>query len=89
MVDGCRQLTGAQSGGDEDTAGMVTILTGYAVEDLAERSAPMKVCGKAQSPCQSGGAGRHSDAPFGLAKSGGMCSCLIRRRLAVGPPAYF
>lgn len=47
MVDGCRQLTGAQGSGDEDTAGMVTILTGYAVEDLAERSAPMKVCGNA------------------------------------------
>ncbi|XP_046689817.1 protein SMG5 isoform X2 [Silurus meridionalis] len=42
MVDSCRQLTGSQSGGDEDTAGMVTILTGYSVEELAERSAPMK-----------------------------------------------
>lgn len=52
MVDSCRQLTGSQSGGDEDTAGMVTILTGYAVEDLAERSAPMKVCGKAESAYQ-------------------------------------
>lgn len=62
MVDSCRQLTGSQSGGDEDTAGMVTLLTGYAVEELAERSAPMKVCGNA--PCQkqflcSG----HSNAP--------------------------
>ncbi|XP_060756404.1 nonsense-mediated mRNA decay factor SMG5 [Neoarius graeffei] len=42
MVDSCRQLTGSQSGGDEDTAGMVTILTGSAVEELADRSAPMK-----------------------------------------------
>ncbi|MCJ8745424.1 hypothetical protein PDJAM_G00130020 [Pangasius djambal] len=42
MVDSCRQLTGSQSGGDEDTAGMVTILTGYAVDELADRSAPMK-----------------------------------------------
>ncbi|KAF4076133.1 hypothetical protein AMELA_G00226810 [Ameiurus melas] len=41
MVDSCRQLTGSQ-GGDEDTAGMVTILTGYEVEELANRSAPMK-----------------------------------------------
>ncbi|KAG7318012.1 hypothetical protein KOW79_019047 [Hemibagrus wyckioides] len=42
MVDSCRQLTGSQSGGDEDTAGMVTILTAHAVEELADRSAPMK-----------------------------------------------
>lgn len=52
MVDSCRQLTGSQSGGDEDTAGMVTILTGYAVEELADRSTPMKVCGKAKALCQ-------------------------------------
>ncbi|KAG9283697.1 protein SMG5 [Astyanax mexicanus] len=42
MVDSCRQLTGSQSSGDEDTAGMVTILTGHAVAELTERSAPMK-----------------------------------------------
>uniref|UniRef100_A0A3P9M8R1 Nonsense-mediated mRNA decay factor n=1 Tax=Oryzias latipes TaxID=8090 RepID=A0A3P9M8R1_ORYLA len=30
-VDSCRQLTVSQSNGDEDTAGMVTILTGVAV----------------------------------------------------------
>lgn len=52
MVDSCRQLTGSQSGGDEDTAGMVTILTAHAVEELADRSAPMKVCGKAKARCQ-------------------------------------
>uniref|UniRef100_A0A8C1KQQ4 Nonsense-mediated mRNA decay factor n=1 Tax=Cyprinus carpio TaxID=7962 RepID=A0A8C1KQQ4_CYPCA len=43
MVDSCRQLTGSQSSGDEDTAGMVTILTGHSLEELTERSASMKV----------------------------------------------
>ncbi|KAI4889102.1 hypothetical protein NFI96_018632 [Prochilodus magdalenae] len=42
MVDSCRQLTGSQNSGDEDTAGMVTILTGHAVAELTERSAQMK-----------------------------------------------
>uniref|UniRef100_A0A8C9YIA6 Nonsense-mediated mRNA decay factor n=1 Tax=Sander lucioperca TaxID=283035 RepID=A0A8C9YIA6_SANLU len=42
MVDSCRQLTVSQSNGDEDTAGMVTILTGHQVEELCTRSAPMK-----------------------------------------------
>ncbi|XP_051575110.1 nonsense-mediated mRNA decay factor SMG5 isoform X1 [Myxocyprinus asiaticus] len=42
MVDSCRQLTGSQNSGDEDTAGMVTILTGHSLEELTERSAPMK-----------------------------------------------
>lgn len=42
IVDSCRQLTGSQSSGDEDTAGMVTILTGHTVEELVQRSAPMK-----------------------------------------------
>ncbi|XP_076869079.1 nonsense-mediated mRNA decay factor SMG5 [Brachyhypopomus gauderio] len=43
MVDSCRQLTGSQASGDEDTAGMVTVLTGHALEELAQRSAPMKL----------------------------------------------
>lgn len=43
MVDSCRQLTISQSNGDEDTAGMVTILTGHQVEELCTRSAAMKV----------------------------------------------
>lgn len=43
MVDSCRQLTVSQSNGDEDTAGMVTILTGHQVEGLSSRSAAMKV----------------------------------------------
>lgn len=42
MVDSCRQLTLSQSNGDEDTVGMVTILTGHSVEELCSRSAPMK-----------------------------------------------
>ncbi|KAM6910174.1 nonsense-mediated mRNA decay factor SMG5 [Xenentodon cancila] len=42
MVDSCRQLTISQSNGDEDTAGMVTILTGHQVEELCARSAAMK-----------------------------------------------
>ncbi|XP_028985612.1 nonsense-mediated mRNA decay factor SMG5 [Betta splendens] len=42
MVDSCRQLTVSQSNGDEDTAGMVTILTGHQVEALYTQSAAMK-----------------------------------------------
>lgn len=42
MVDSCRQLTGSQKSGDEDTAGMVTILTGHSLEEMTERSASMK-----------------------------------------------
>ncbi|XP_071378079.1 nonsense-mediated mRNA decay factor SMG5 [Centroberyx affinis] len=42
MVDSCRQLTVSQSNGDEDTAGMVTILTGHLVEELCTQSAAMK-----------------------------------------------
>ncbi|KAL2084417.1 hypothetical protein ACEWY4_019935 [Coilia grayii] len=43
MVDSCRQLTGSQSNGDEDTVGMVTILTGHSIPELSARSGPMKV----------------------------------------------
>ncbi|XP_029307960.1 nonsense-mediated mRNA decay factor SMG5 isoform X2 [Cottoperca gobio] len=43
MVDSCRQLTVSQSNGDEDTAGMVTILTDHRVEELCTQSAAMKV----------------------------------------------
>lgn len=43
MVDSCRQLTVSQTNGDEDTAGMVTILTGHQVEELCTQSAAMKV----------------------------------------------
>lgn len=44
-MDSCRQLiTVSQSNGDEDTAGMVTILTGHQVEQLCSQSTAMKVC---------------------------------------------
>ncbi|XP_056457273.1 nonsense-mediated mRNA decay factor SMG5 isoform X2 [Gadus chalcogrammus] len=49
MVDSCRQLTISQSNGDDDTAGMVTILTGHAVEELSSRSATMKAAVQAAS----------------------------------------
>lgn len=49
MVDSCRQLTVSQSNGDDDTAGMVTILTGHAVEELSSRSAAMKAAVQAAS----------------------------------------
>ncbi|KAJ3597391.1 hypothetical protein NHX12_000918 [Muraenolepis orangiensis] len=49
MVDSCRQLTISQSNGDDDTAGMVTILTGHAVEELGSRSAAMKAAVQAAS----------------------------------------
>lgn len=42
MVDSCRQLAVSQSLGDEDTAGMVTILTGRQPEDLSAQSTAMK-----------------------------------------------
>ncbi|CAL8259286.1 unnamed protein product [Boreogadus saida] len=49
MVDSCRQLTISQSNGDDDTAGMVTILTGHTVEELSSRSATMKAAVQAAS----------------------------------------
>uniref|UniRef100_A0A3Q2PHQ4 Nonsense-mediated mRNA decay factor n=1 Tax=Fundulus heteroclitus TaxID=8078 RepID=A0A3Q2PHQ4_FUNHE len=49
MVDSCRQLTVSQSNGDEDTAGMVTILTGHEVDELCSRSAAMKSATQAAS----------------------------------------
>ncbi|XP_058503991.1 nonsense-mediated mRNA decay factor SMG5 [Solea solea] len=49
MVDSCRQLTVSQNNGDEDTAGMVTILTGHQVEELCNRSAAMKTALQAAS----------------------------------------
>ncbi|XP_061675011.1 nonsense-mediated mRNA decay factor SMG5 [Syngnathoides biaculeatus] len=41
MVDSCRQLSVSQSN-DDDTAGMVTLLTGHPVDELCGRSAAMK-----------------------------------------------
>uniref|UniRef100_A0A3Q3DWM4 Nonsense-mediated mRNA decay factor n=1 Tax=Hippocampus comes TaxID=109280 RepID=A0A3Q3DWM4_HIPCM len=48
MVDSCRQLTVSQSI-DDDTAGMVTLLTGHPVDQLCERSAAMKSAVQAAS----------------------------------------
>ncbi|XP_061738324.1 nonsense-mediated mRNA decay factor SMG5 [Nerophis ophidion] len=42
MVDSCRQLTVSQSNGDDDTAGMVMLLTGHQVDELCSRSTAMK-----------------------------------------------
>uniref|UniRef100_A0A674MRX8 Nonsense-mediated mRNA decay factor n=1 Tax=Takifugu rubripes TaxID=31033 RepID=A0A674MRX8_TAKRU len=53
MVDSCRQLiTVSQSNGDEDTAGMVTILTGHQVEQLCSQSTAMKSA--VQAVCSAG-----------------------------------
>ncbi|KAK7886432.1 hypothetical protein WMY93_026053 [Mugilogobius chulae] len=42
MVDSCRQLAVSQSLGEDDTAGMVTILTGRELDELSAQSAAMK-----------------------------------------------
>ncbi|XP_077454787.1 nonsense-mediated mRNA decay factor SMG5 [Stigmatopora argus] len=42
MVDSCRQLTVSQGNDDDDTAGMVTLLTGHSLDDLCGRSAAME-----------------------------------------------
>ncbi|KAJ0066685.1 hypothetical protein NL108_017875 [Boleophthalmus pectinirostris] len=42
MVDSCRALSVSQSLGDEDTVGMVTILTGRDVDEMCAQSAAMK-----------------------------------------------
>nr|XP_057908875.1 nonsense-mediated mRNA decay factor SMG5 [Doryrhamphus excisus] len=49
MVDSCRQLTVSQSNGDDDTAGMVTLLTGHQVDELCDRSTAMKSAVQAAS----------------------------------------
>ncbi|XP_077576260.1 nonsense-mediated mRNA decay factor SMG5 [Stigmatopora nigra] len=42
MVDSCRQLTVSHGNEDEETAGMVTLLTGHSLDDLCGRSAAME-----------------------------------------------
>uniref|UniRef100_A0AAV2MFM5 Nonsense-mediated mRNA decay factor n=1 Tax=Knipowitschia caucasica TaxID=637954 RepID=A0AAV2MFM5_KNICA len=42
MVDSCRQLAVSQSAGEEDSVGMVTILTGREVEEMCAQSAVVK-----------------------------------------------
>lgn len=43
ILDSCKQLTVSQSSGDDDTTGMVTIITGFQLEDPSALSAPMQV----------------------------------------------
>lgn len=43
ILDSCKQLTVSQSSGDDDTTGMVTIITGFQLEDPGVLSAPMQV----------------------------------------------
>ncbi|XP_044305073.1 protein SMG5 isoform X2 [Varanus komodoensis] len=42
ILDSCKQLTASQGGGEDDTTGMVTIITGFQLEDLSKLSAPMQ-----------------------------------------------
>ncbi|NWX10805.1 SMG5 protein, partial [Caloenas nicobarica] len=42
ILDSCKQLTVSQGNGEDDTAGMVTIVTGFQLEDRSAFSAPMQ-----------------------------------------------
>ncbi|XP_042295694.1 protein SMG5 [Sceloporus undulatus] len=42
ILDSCRQLTTSQGGSEDDTTGMVTIITGFQLDDLSKLSAPMQ-----------------------------------------------
>uniref|UniRef100_A0A8D0GA21 Nonsense-mediated mRNA decay factor n=1 Tax=Sphenodon punctatus TaxID=8508 RepID=A0A8D0GA21_SPHPU len=42
ILDSCKQLTVSQGSGEEDTTGMVTIITGFQLEDPSTLSAPMQ-----------------------------------------------
>uniref|UniRef100_A0A8C8B215 Nonsense-mediated mRNA decay factor n=1 Tax=Otus sunia TaxID=257818 RepID=A0A8C8B215_9STRI len=42
ILDSCKQLTVSQGSGDDDTTGMVTIITGFQLEDPSTFSAPMQ-----------------------------------------------
>lgn len=43
ILDSCKQLTVSQGSGEDDTTGMVTIITGFQLEDPSAFSAPMQV----------------------------------------------
>ncbi|XP_026719861.1 protein SMG5-like [Athene cunicularia] len=43
ILDSCKQLTVSQGSGEDDTTGMVTIITGFQLEDPSTFSAPMQV----------------------------------------------
>ncbi|XP_077183135.1 nonsense-mediated mRNA decay factor SMG5 [Paroedura picta] len=42
ILDSCKQLTASQGGSEDDTTGMVTIITGLQVDDPGKLSAPMQ-----------------------------------------------
>ncbi|NXK48573.1 SMG5 protein, partial [Chauna torquata] len=42
ILDSCKQLTVSQGSGEDDTTGMVTIITGFQLEDPSMLSAPMQ-----------------------------------------------
>uniref|UniRef100_U3IS12 Nonsense-mediated mRNA decay factor n=1 Tax=Anas platyrhynchos platyrhynchos TaxID=8840 RepID=U3IS12_ANAPP len=42
ILDSCKQLTVSQGNGEDDTTGMVTIITGFQLEDPSTLSAPMQ-----------------------------------------------
>ncbi|NXN76826.1 SMG5 protein, partial [Himantopus himantopus] len=42
ILDSCKQLTVSQGNGEDDTTGMVTIITGFQLEDPSTFSAPMQ-----------------------------------------------
>ncbi|MEE6520909.1 hypothetical protein FKM82_018868, partial [Ascaphus truei] len=42
ILDSCKQLTVSQGSSEEDTAGMVTIITGFQLDDTDAFSAPMQ-----------------------------------------------
>ncbi|NXP02409.1 SMG5 protein, partial [Thinocorus orbignyianus] len=42
ILDSCKQLTVSQGSGEDDTSGMVTIITGFQLEDPSVFSAPMQ-----------------------------------------------
>ncbi|XP_026547803.1 protein SMG5-like, partial [Notechis scutatus] len=42
ILDSCKQLTASQGGSEDDTAGMVTVITGFQLQDPSKLSAPMQ-----------------------------------------------
>ncbi|XP_074836886.1 nonsense-mediated mRNA decay factor SMG5 isoform X1 [Carettochelys insculpta] len=42
ILDSCKQLTVSQGNGEDDTTGMVTIITGFQLDDPSKFSAPMQ-----------------------------------------------
>ncbi|XP_063172684.1 nonsense-mediated mRNA decay factor SMG5 [Candoia aspera] len=42
ILDSCKQLTASQGGSEDDTAGMVTVITGFQLDDPSKLSAPMQ-----------------------------------------------